>query len=95
MKNAKLGAAKFRPINQGELAEEPVFRPKYFGFDGLERYSGLTKGKAYPIIARGDIKIIRLVEPGKSRGKVLIEVASVDAYLAKMDAQQNPPVEAA
>jgi len=89
MKISKLGAARFSPISQEEL-QEPVFRPKYFGFDGLERYTGLTKGKAYPIIARGDIKVIRLVEPGKSRGKVLIDVASVDAYLAKLAREQQP-----
>jgi hypothetical protein len=89
MKTKKLGPAKFGP-SQKEVRPEP----KYTNFEGLEAGYGISKGKAYPIIARGDIKIIRLVEPGKSRGKVLIDVASVEAYLARLAAEQAVEVPA-
>jgi hypothetical protein len=89
MKHTKHGTAKFSPTSQES------YRPKYIDFERLEGEYAIGKGKAYPLINDGSIKVIRLVEPGRSRGRVLVEVASVEAYLAKMYAQQNPPMEVA
>jgi len=90
MKSRKLGVAKFAP-SQKEVRPHHDVEPKYTDFDGLEAGYAISKGKAYPIIARGDIKIVRLIEPGKSRGKVLIDIASVEAYLNRLSAEQEVP----
>ena len=94
MKNPKLGRAKFSPMSQEEL-NEPTFRPKYISFERLEAEYAIGKGKAYPMIDDGRIKVIRLKEAGRSRGRVLVDVASVEAHLAKLAKEQNPVVEAA
>ena len=94
IKNSKLGVAKFNPVSQEEL-NEPTFRPKYISFERLEAEYAIGKGKAYPLINDGRIKVIRLVEPGRSRGRVLVDVASVEAHLAKLAKEQNPVMGAA
>lgn len=86
LKNAKLGRAKFTPMSQEELRQpSPEIKPKYTTFEGLEAGYAITKGRAYPLIKDGRIKVVRLIEPGKSRGKVLILVDSVERYLKSLE----------
>jgi hypothetical protein len=87
-KNVKLGAAKFSPRSPEELLQEIV--PKYITFERLEAEYSISKGRAYPLIANGRIKVVRLLEPGKSRGKVLIVVSSVENYLKALETTEVP-----
>jgi hypothetical protein len=93
-KNAKIRRArgefvnstsKFSPVSPKELQLPPEIAPKYITFERLEAEYSISKGRAYPLIANGRIKVVRLLEPGKSRGKVLILVASVEAYLKSLE----------
>ena len=85
-KNAKPGRAKFTPMSQEELRQpSSEIRPKYITFERLEAEYGITKGRAYPLIANGRIKVVRLIEPGLSRGKELIIVDTLERYLKSLE----------
>jgi hypothetical protein len=84
MKKTKLGHARFSPMTREEL-QSPSFKPKYISFERLEAAYAISKGKAYPLINDGRIKVIRLVEPGRSRGRVLINVDALEKYLQSLE----------
>ena len=73
-------------MSQEELRQpSSEIKPKYITFERLEAEYGITKGRAYPLIHNGRIKVVRLIEPGLSRGKVLILVDSVERYLKSLE----------
>jgi hypothetical protein len=78
---------RLSPMSAEELRQpSSEIKPKYITFERLEAEYGITKGRAYPLIHDGRIKVVRLIEQGRSRGKVLILADTVDRYLKSLEA---------
>jgi hypothetical protein len=58
--------------------------------DQVEPYSSLRRGKLYSLAREGHIKTVSLREPGKTRGRRLIVLSTLKAYLRRLNAEQNP-----
>jgi hypothetical protein len=87
MKSQKLPRRFSRTIEEQEIAA-PILQPKYLSVDQVRPIYGLTRGVLYPLLKEGQIKSVCVVGKGangllRSRGKRLIEVASLEAYLAR------------
>ena len=59
------------------------FRPEYGDYSDLRVVFGLRKSFAYKRVLAGDFKTVEIREPGKSRGKRLIDFDSVRQFLAR------------
>jgi len=66
-------------VSAEEKAKLPI---KYLDTDDVSRIYSITGGRLRPILKRHPELSITLVEPGRSRGKRLIIVAKLEAYLA-------------
>jgi hypothetical protein len=56
---------------------------------GGDRITGLSRAMLYKLEQSGDIRLVRIRRPGQILGRVLIDYASVRAYLAKMSRKQS------
>ena len=54
-----------------------------------DRMTGLSRTSLNEAIERGDVKAITVRQPGAVRGIKLVNVASLRAWLASLDAEQN------
>jgi hypothetical protein len=54
-----------------------------------DRMTGLSRTSLNEAIERGDVKAITVRQPGAVRGIKLLNVASVRAWMARLDAEQN------
>jgi hypothetical protein len=52
-------------------------------------YSGLQRGMLYSLLREGVIRSVTLRRPDTTRGRRLIVLSSLKAYLRKLDAEQN------
>jgi hypothetical protein len=84
MKTIKFGRTKFSPVNQTS-ENLPAIPPKYMDPDRVDAVYSITNGKLYPLIKSGRVKSITLCEPGKSRGKRLVLVSSLEEYLKSLE----------
>jgi hypothetical protein len=64
-----------------------VSSPKYINLHRLRADYGISQSKAQRMIADGRIKVIHLVDAGRSRGKLLVVVESLDRYLKSLEAE--------
>jgi hypothetical protein len=85
MKTRKFGRTKFSPLNQASENLPPAIPPKYMDPGRVDDVYGISGGKLYPLINSGRVVSITLCEPGKSRGKRLVLVASLEAYLKSLE----------
>jgi len=92
MKSFKVPRKFSRSIEEQEIAV-PVLQPKYLSVDQVRALYGLTRGVLYPLLREGRIESVCVIgrdqdgEP-RSRGKRLVSVASLEAYLSKLTEQQ-------
>lgn len=76
---------KFGNVVLGKLSPESELKPKYVTFEFVENVYGLTKGRLYPLLKDGRVKSIAVVDPGKSRGKRLINLSSLEDFFAALE----------
>jgi hypothetical protein len=69
-----------------EVAQLPV---KYLDPDAVCRIYTITRGRLWPILKCHPELSITLVDPGRSRGKRLINVAKLEAFLALKAEEQK------
>jgi hypothetical protein len=86
MKSSTLPKRFSRTIQEDKVAAQPL-QPKFLSVDQVRPIYGLTRGVLYPLIKQGLIKSVCIIDKGpdgkaRSRGKRLIEVASLESYLA-------------
>jgi hypothetical protein len=65
--------------------QEAGVQPKYITLTRLALEYGISKGKAHRMIKDGRIDVVRVVDKGRSRGKILVLAASVDRYLKSLE----------
>jgi hypothetical protein len=65
--------------------ESVDIRPKYITLQRLGAEYGISKGKAVRMLEDGRIQAVRVVDEGRSRGKVLVIAESVDRYLKSLE----------
>lgn len=83
---------KRRTARAGDIptTEEARTLPvKYLDPDDVTRIYSITVGRLRPILKRHPELSITLVDPGRSRGKRLINVAKLEAYLERLAADQH------
>jgi hypothetical protein len=66
-----------------------VPNPKFLRVHDIKAIYGITDTGIYRLISAGLIKTVDVRRPGCSRGVRLVDVASLDAYLAKLAEEQN------
>ena len=82
MKSTKLPKQRFtrrgEELSDEDKAKLPV---KFLDMDDVNRIYSITRGKLAPILKRHPELSITIVDPGRSRGKRLIDVAKLEAFL--------------
>ena len=63
--------------------------PRFIDFHRLLAEYGIPKSKARQLIADGFIQAIHLVNRGRSRGRMLIVVKSIEDYLERISQEQG------
>jgi hypothetical protein len=89
MKSQKLSRRFSRTIEEPEIRVS-VLEPTHIDVNQVRPYCGLTRGVLYPLLKEGVIKSVVVIgkdRNGKlrSRGKRLVSVASLKAYLARLE----------
>jgi hypothetical protein len=90
MTTAKL--SRRRTARPGEIPsteEVAQLQIKYLDPDGVCRIYNITRGRLWPILKRHPELSITLVDPGRSRGKRLINVARLEAFLGQKAEEQK------
>jgi hypothetical protein len=96
MKSTKVPRRFSRSIEESDIGI-PVLQPKYLSVDQVRVLYGLTRGVLYPLLREGRIQSVCIVgrdrdgEP-RSRGKRLVSVASLEAYLSRLTGGQTEGV---
>ena len=75
-----------RTVQEDKVTVQPL-GPKYLSIDQIRPLYGLTRGVLYALIREGRVKNVSIIarDPSgkaRSRGKRLIEVASLESYLS-------------
>ena len=60
-------------------------KPAWLNLPGSVRYSSICRSKLYSALKNGEIRSVCLRDEGNVRGTRLINVASLDAYIAKYE----------
>jgi len=81
MKKIKYGAV----ADGTAVADFSRQKPKYGDFRYVEQHYGVTKGVLYPLFQDGRVKSIVIQNAGTSRGKRLINLESLEAYLESLE----------
>jgi hypothetical protein len=78
----KLPKERFTRRGEDRAEEKAKLPIKYLDADDVSRIYSISYGRLRPILKRHPELSITLVDPGRSRGKRLIIVAKLEAYLA-------------
>jgi hypothetical protein len=70
-----------RRPRRGRLQDPPA---EYVDLSGLEQRFNIRRTLAYQLIKEGKIRSIIIQKPGTARGRRLIDLASLRAYLASL-----------
>jgi hypothetical protein len=65
--------------------ELTILTPKYLQVASATSYSGLSRAKLYELMAEGQIRSISVRQKGRIRGRRLISVESLDAFLKSFE----------
>lgn len=61
--------------------EVPFLEPEFFGVEEACRWSNIGRTNIFALIKAGHIRSINLRQPGRAKGRRLIHVPSLRAYL--------------
>lgn len=68
-------------MTKNQMLKTTTIEPEFMDLATLEKVFGIRRSLAYTLMGEGKIKGISLLSEGKTRGKRLIQVASVREFL--------------
>jgi hypothetical protein len=68
---------------EGELIDSASIRPRYLRVRDAVRYSSIPHTSFYELIASGEIRTVALRKKGNVAGIRLVDIQSLDEFLAK------------
>jgi hypothetical protein len=94
MKSSNVSRKFSRSIEEPDISI-PVLAPKYLSVDQVRAVYGITRGVLYALLKDRRVESVCVISRDgdgalRSRGKRLINVASLDAYLGQLAAEQEP-----
>lgn len=58
-----------------------IIEPEFASIPNTRKLSGLSRSTLYQLESEGEIRFIRVKKEGKTRGRVLVDLASVRRFL--------------
>jgi hypothetical protein len=75
------------------MPEKPQVQAKYISMKDVEPIYGIGRTKIYSLVKEGKIRMIKLGDRHNKQIKVLVDVASLEAYLSGLPSHVIPSLD--